>query len=424
MERSSGILKRKHDNIDDNSTGSLQSALNLIESNDSNTLRELLIRGESDINLDNGTGRKLLMAASDLQQLDCLRALLDYLESLKAVDQASDSSYYQSAATYISKGRHRFIKIDSPTEDASSIDKPLMLFACKFRYYSDLNQYYSKFEIAEFTRDESMNEYIFVNASYLLVELCSKKDIKLFKYLISMGADVNDVDYHGRNAAVLTCYRRKVDVLELLLENGADANTRCYALKHDSCHFCCCCIRYFDNVYDSYPSWDGFHYDSGEPRCKEGDTLLLMACTFNDVDMMKLLLERGADVNALDKDGCTPFMRLYTGGHDDVREAIGLLFQCDIDLNIMCPDEVKYSVRYPLLAACREADIKLIGRMLIHGADAKVVDKDGRSALIWLLDGIQSYEKDKKQVLQCFKMLLEYGADVMAEDCHGKTVFD
>ena len=372
-------MKSKHDVIDDDKAESLQTALNLIESGDSEHLREMLINDElSDINLDNGTGRKLLLAASNLQELVCLRVVLDYLESLKSIDQASDPSCRESSR----------ISVDAAS---SSIDH------------------------------------------------CEEDDLKSLKYVNDIAADVNAAYCHGRNSVVYACYYNKLgghdlidlEVMKLLLDSGADVNTRCPKIirGHDGG------VTLDDSDYDINNNDNGFgdimssYYAllNHGPYCIEGDTLLLMAC-LNSIPMMRLLLEHGADVNAVDKGGYTPFMRVYTLSYGEHRsKAIDLLFQYDVDLNIPYHNNVEKHDSYPLIIACSRGDFGMIEGMLKHGADVNITDEYGDSALRSLLHGVTHYlnrNEKRSEILSCFKLLLDYGADVTAKDAWDKTVLD
>ena len=102
MDESLQHKKQNSCNQGENSK-SLEIVSKLIESGDSAQLRQMLTNGKlSDVNMDNGTGKILLMAASEAGQLGCLRVLLDHIESSSTglVNKTSASDYQSCETAY------------------------------------------------------------------------------------------------------------------------------------------------------------------------------------------------------------------------------------------------------------------------------------------------------------------------------------
>ena len=79
---------------------------------------------------------------------------------------------------------------------------------------------------------------------------------------------------------------------------------------------------------------------------------------------------------------------------------------------------------YPLHYACVDLDFPLIERMLQHGADVNFIDQ--HTVLIELVVALSKglIVGSFCDLMRCVKLLLDYGADVTAQDSEGKTVFD
>ena len=101
----------------------------------------------SDVNMDNGIGQVLIVAVSAAGQLGCVRVLLDHLESstIELIGERSASDYHSSGVAYITRGKHRFLKMRVPCESDTESEnegesnvartESLVLVACHRRYH-------------------------------------------------------------------------------------------------------------------------------------------------------------------------------------------------------------------------------------------------------------------------------------------------
>ena len=406
MEDSSQHKKQRLDDSG-NCFKSLEIATKLIESGDSVNLREMLANGElSEVNMYNGTGKKLLVTASEAGYLSCLRVLLDHLEASATESVNTKSADYQGCGTaYISCGKHRFIKISTPTKPKDDSDEmfseSLVLVAFHRRYHHRPQRYYKGYEVAVIEPGAIMSKYIYVDIANLFIEACKEGNFRLVEYLISMGADVNRVDYHGRNAAVLACESGDVKLMKLLLKHRADVNTRFHPIRRDRIydadhendevsHYNSCDVKEDDDEW-----WYLYISMSYRPNVLSSDTLLHIACP-SDPPMMKLLLDHGADYNATDRSGRTPFMKAYNNNSSLNKHAIDILLTYVFNRSA---DGIEVCDQYPLILACNEGNIPLIERMLRHGTDANATDGRGDSALLCLFRGVSYFTTTKSGVL-------------------------
>lgn len=93
------------------------------------------------------------------------------------------------------------------------------------------------------------------------------------------GADVNAQDSDNQTALMYATKKAHTDTVEFLLENGADV---------------------------------------GLKSTKQGFTALILAATVGDVELVKLLLDHGADKSATDRSGNTAVDRARQFGNDEV----------------------------------------------------------------------------------------------------------
>ncbi|KAK6167907.1 hypothetical protein SNE40_021833 [Patella caerulea] len=133
----------------------------------------------------------------------------------------------------------------------------------------------------------------------------------------------------------------------------------------------------------------------------------LFRCIRSKVDRikkMKLLFSRGADVNAVDKYGNTA---LYHGVLFNTPDCIRILIECGANVNAV----VKYG--NTVLHDCAMHNTPECIRILIEcGADVNAVNRDGRTALHY---GV------RYNTPECMRILIEGRADVNAVDRYGNT---
>ncbi|CAN5269581.1 hypothetical protein BH20ACI1_BH20ACI1_20890 [soil metagenome] len=133
---------------------------------------------------------------------------------------------------------------------------------------------------------------------------------------------------------------------------------------------------------------------------------LLRAVSNEEIDEVKLLLAKGANVNAKDKvyGGITA---LFVAVEDGNIKMVGTLL--DFGAKVNARDDEK---RTPLMNLDDDATPELVNLLISYGAKINAVDKEGNSALI-----VSANRVDAK-VLQ---FLLNHGAKVNAQNKDGQT---
>lgn len=125
-----------------------------------------------------------------------------------------------------------------------------------------------------------------------------------------------------------------------------------------------------------------------------------------DEKAVENLIIKGADVHAKEKshDNITPLFLAVDGGN---RKIVEMLLNFGADVNAL-DDEGET----PLMRLDDDADAELVRLLIKHGAKINVVDNNGNTALI------SAAEYADAKILQ---VLMESGADVNAQNKHGKT---
>ena len=153
--------------------------------------------------------------------------------------------------------------------------------------------------------------------------------VKLVKMLIKYGDDVNDVQCLGNKSALhYAAWRGGVEVVNVLIQNGADVNALDYQ-NENPLHLACYGQPGVVNVLIQAGA-DVNNRSSSET----GSTPLLIATDEGKVNIMKALIQNGADVNAVNNYGdgvihqCV-FVKF---------EAVEVMIQAGVDINSLDRD--------------------------------------------------------------------------------------
>ena len=123
------------------------------------------------------------------------------------------------------------------------------------------------------------------------------------------GADINAINESGRTPLTEAAESGHYDILELLLKFGADIDP-----TNTGAALCSAVINGYGNVVELLLRWDA----NVNITDKQGDSLLTCAVLVEDENMIKLLLQAGADPYSRDSDGKTPYELAENRGLDAI----------------------------------------------------------------------------------------------------------
>ncbi|XP_014679106.1 PREDICTED: putative ankyrin repeat protein RF_0381 [Priapulus caudatus] len=201
--------------------------------------------------------------------------------------------------------------------------------------------------------------------------------------LLSHGADANVVDSQGQTSLHYAASSGWLDIMCLLLEAGADANVA-------------------NTKSGATPLMKAV--TEGKEATVRMNSLYMAACS-GQLDIVRLLLEAGANANAADSYGVTSLHIAACPGRLDIMR---LLLEAGADPNVA---ETK-SGDTPLMWAVTEGEEAVVRMLLSHGADANAADSYGQTSL---------YHAACFGRLDIVRLLLEAGADANAADSYGVT---
>ena len=208
-----------------------------------------------------------------------------------------------------------------------------------------------------------------------LVYAVRANDLETVKVLLGAGADVNQTTGYGWSALLVAAQNRYYSLAAYLLDHGANPN-----------------LGNKGEWVPLYVATDNRNIESGDYPVRKGDT--------DHLEFIKLLLDKGANVNARVKDS-TETRTVFTNQWLDENGATAFL------------------------RASQSGDLELMKLLLARGADPKIntvlnVSPLHVAAGIGWVEGI-TYEWSPKATFEAVKMLIDLGLDVNLQADTGRT---
>ena len=216
-----------------------------------------------------------------------------------------------------------------------------------------------------------------------VADAASVGDLDRVRELISSGGDVNAAQPDGTTALLWAAYESNPEMVTALIEAGADPN----AANEFGVTPLLQASRIGDVAVIGALLEAGADIDMTSPN---GETALMAAARTGRVDAVSLLLAHGSDPNAVESFWeQTALMWAAVEGHDDVIDVL-LAAGADPDRQARVSELSQRSTRtdFPsggftaLMFATRNADEAVVRRLLDGGADIKLTNADGATALM------------------------------------------
>lgn len=195
----------------------------------------------------------------------------------------------------------------------------------------------------------------------------------------------------------------ETDVVRKLLAEGGDANGR-----------------------TSFATEDKWMLDT-RPNNDPAQPLIVLACHFMSIkgpDIIQMLLDKGASVNAADRNGITPLMAA-----SELGGAVSLVLEHKPNVNA-----ADKTGKTALMYAMNNLGLSTTAHLLEHGAKINTQDSQGQTALMLAITGARhnpirlisddQKKKAEQEVIEyhdLIKFLIDNHADVSVKDKDGNT---
>ena len=135
---------------------------------------------------------------------------------------------------------------------------------------------------------------------------------------------------------------------------------------------------------------------------QDGRTILMHAAWFGHLDVMRILIDKGADANAKNKNGATALILAADRGNAEI---VTFLIDKGADVN------AKDGNRTALMLAANKGNADFVRFLIDKGADVNARDKEGTALIL-------SADKGNAEIVS---FLIDKGADINARDSLGYT---
>jgi ankyrin repeat protein len=233
---------------------------------------------------------------------------------------------------------------------------------------------------------------------------CSRTNIALIRYLIAKGANVNATDHQAQTPLHLSAFQtdsldKRMEITQYLLAQHANVNAM--TLRGET-PLMITSRTFLKTDLVKLLVERGAAINAQCKTCEEKYTVVIIACRYGRTDVVKYLLAQGADTNARDQHNATALIGTYQP------EIVDLLLSRQADVN--AHDDHGMT---PFLFACERNLIILAKKLIAAGADKGAINTRGQNAL--LLSG-------GNDIPFTSWLLNDLGFDINATDANGTTI--
>ena len=255
---------------------------------------------------------------------------------------------------------------------------------------------------------------------------CAAKEghLDIVRYLLDRGANPNATNHYGVSVLWIPCQRGLIRIVELLLERGADPEIAPSGPEAEERSISGWTPLYAAIKSRQYPVVKLLLNKGANPNAitSLGSTPFLLASEIGDLEVIKCFVEHGADLDyspsgkEADELNITGQTALFMATLKEQNDVVQYLIEKGSKVNV----KNRYGVS-PLLLCAEGGNETLVKLLVSVGADVNM-SPSGDLAVEHILAGqTPLYGSAKKGHYHICKFLLENGADVNAQTMTGAT---
>ncbi|WCR58321.1 ankyrin repeat domain-containing protein [Wolbachia endosymbiont of Ctenocephalides felis wCfeJ] len=253
-------------------------------------------------------------------------------------------------------------------------------------------------------------------------------ELEAVQYLVDKGANLNIADIHNRMTPLhLAAYNGRLEVVQYLVDKGADLNAATISIGHTlfftASKSRAATITYFSRTPLHLAAAKGrleivqYLIEDKKVDLNVADwlnrTILHLASQYGKLEVVQYLVDKGADLNVVDKDGRAPLhlaAMIDLFDKDDRLKTVRYLVDNGASLNAADKDGMM-----PLHWAALEGRLEIVKYLVDNVADLDAANKDGMTPL---------HLAALKGRLEIVKYLVNNGANFKKTTKDGTTSLD
>ncbi|XP_036366778.1 ankyrin-3-like isoform X2 [Octopus sinensis] len=251
-------------------------------------IADLLIRFKSDINMVSTTGDTALHIACSKKFVDVVKLLVKFDADVNIVNSHGHTALHIACDEECTDIANFLIQSKSDINMISTSGDTALHIACSKKFV-DVVKLLVKF-------DADVN--IVNSHGYTALHIaCDKECTDIANFLIQSKSDINMVSASGYTALHIACNKGFTDIVDLLIQSGADINKKD---KYNETSLQCAVLRQHQDIVKLILSQAEVEFDI---RNTHDQTPFLQAVSKGNLEIMQMLVLKGADLDAINKDG-------------------------------------------------------------------------------------------------------------------------
>ncbi|KAL6617761.1 ankyrin repeat-containing domain protein [Neocallimastix sp. 'constans'] len=243
-----------------------------------------------------------------------------------------------------------------------------------------------------------------------LHQCCILQKVDMVKYILNLDRVVIDVpNSYGFTPFLIACKKNSLELVKIFLEHK-DANTINFNVKSNGGDFPLFYATHYKNVElirilldrhaDVYNERDAERFSCFTP--------FLMACSyFGNVEIIQIFLDHGVDVNRPNSFGFYP---IAVACKSERIEQVRILLEHGANPN------VRSKTATPLVQSCIDGTLEIAKELIQHGADVNYLTNEGLHPLFFLINETHKHNKEYIQYL------IDQGSDLYCKDNYGNSL--
>ncbi len=359
------ILKKAGANFNEKDNFGNTPLMFACSANSNPDIIDFLIENGADINERDSIGNDALLWSMSNPNLEIIKHLVDLGADVHTKNRNGENILIAALQNKANLEIINYvISLEINVNEKGNSGLPTIAFAAAYNPFPEVLDLLIK-------KGEDINYKSKDNVNLLHLAASKNSSEKVIEYLLDKGIDINSLTSRHETPLILSVSRNpNFNIFEKLLEKGANLHDTDEA-KNNLLHFA---AGWNENpIFIEYLLNNGFSIND---RDSSGNTPVIYAAQNCNINIIKMLVEKGADPTKANDLGITPLFLCSNGDLGNNIEMARYLIEKGVDVNAKT-DEGRTAL---MQAACNITDTEYIEVLIAAGADVYAETNNGYNA--------------------------------------------